>query len=319
MINQQTRLILVEGVPFTGKSTTSEYIATQLDLNGYRAHWISEGMMLQHYFPYASAVLDRQQILSETVLRTEWSSFVETALAAATMFVVDSALSYAAVDPLLMEDRPVEAIHAELRRIAELCVPLQPRVIHLTGDVERLVPASIVERGEGWREHLVGQAEATPYQQARGRSGVAGATRLLHDSQELLRAVLVHDDWPTLTLDVTALDWAAHRRAILAFLKLDEVEVDRPALARSVLQSYVGTYATDDPERFDKMLSVRLEHDTLALHGPDARYGTLVPVSATRFHLQATPLDVEFVVEEELAQHLMLLTSDGKAHGYRRA
>jgi hypothetical protein len=243
---------------------------------------------------------------------------VETAQAADTIFVVDSALSYAAVDPLLMEDRPMEAIHAELRHIAELCAPLQPRVIHLAGDVEQLVPASIVERGEWWREHLVGQAEATPYQQARGRSGVAGATRLLHDCQALLGAILAHDNWSALTLEVTAPDWAAHRRAILAFLKLDEVAVDRPVLAPSVLQSYAGTYATDDPERPNKMFSVRLEHDSLALYGSDTRYGPLVPVSATRFHLQATPVDIEFVVEEGSAQRLTLFTSDGKAHNYRR-
>jgi hypothetical protein len=317
-MNQHTRVIFVEGIPFTGKSTTSEYVATQLGLNGYAARWIPEGVMIQHYFTHALAVIDREQTFSETMFRTEWSTFVEAAQAATTMFVVDSALSYAAVDPLLTEDWPVEAIHAELGRIAELCAPLQPRVIHLTGDVERLVPASIVERGEDWREHLVRQADAAPYQQARGRSGVAGATSLLHDSQELLRAILTRDNWPTLELDVTAPDWAAHRRAILAFLGLDEVLVDRPALAPAVLQSYAGMYATDDQERSPNVLIVRLEDDTLALHGPGTRYGSLVPVSATRFHLQATPVDIEFVVEEGLAQRLVLFRSDGTAHGYRR-
>lgn len=316
-MNQQTRLILVEGVPFTGKSTTSEYVATQLNLNGYPTHWMSEGMMLQQ-FPHALAVIDRQQTVSETVLRAEWSTFVETVLAATTIFVVDSALSYAAVDPLLTEDRPIEAIHAELRHIAQLCMPLQPRVIHLTGDVEYLVPASIAERGAGWQEHLVRQADATPYQQARGRSGVAGATSLLHDSQELMRAVLAGDEWPTLMLDVTTSDRTAHKQAILTFLNIDEVPVDRPALARSVLQPYVGTYATDDPNRRDKVLSVQLEQDTLALHALDTRYGPLVPVSVTRFHLQASPVDIEFVVEDGLTQGLTLLTSDSTAHSYRR-
>ncbi len=86
-----------------------------------------------------------------------------------------------------------------------------------------------------------------------------------------------------------------------------------------MLQSYVGTYVADDPERSDKELSVRLEHDMLALHGPGMRYGPLVPVSATRFHLLATPVDIEFVVEDGLARLLTLFTSDGKAHRFQRA
>jgi len=317
-MNQQIRMILVEGIPFTGKSTTSEYIATQLNLNGAAAHWVSEGMLLQRYFPHAVEVFDQQQPLAEAVMRTEWSSFVEAALASDSIFVVDSALSYAAVAPLMTEDRPVAAIQAELRHIAAVCAPLQPHVIHLTGDVERLVPASIVERGAGWQEHLVRQAESAPYQQARGRSGVAGAISMLGDSQEILRAVLAHDPWPTLTLDITDPDWATHRRAILAFLQLDEVLVDRPAIAPSVLQSYIGTYVADDQERAEKVLSVQLEHETLVLHIADTRYGPLLPISPTRFHLQATPVDIEFAIEAGLAQYLTILRSDGTAQRFRR-
>lgn len=317
-MNQQTRLILVEGVPFTGKSTTSEYITTQLDLNGYPAHWVSEGMLFQRYFPHVLAAGDRRQPLSESMLRAEWNAFVETVLAADPIFVVDSALSYTAIAPLLDEDRPVAAIYAEIRRIAELCAPLHPRVIHLIGDVERLVPASIVERGMGWQEQLVRQAEAAPYQQARGRSGVEGATRLMHDLQVLVGETLAHEAWPTLTLDVTAPDWSAHRRAMLAFLELDEVLVERPVLARCVLEAYVGSYATDDPERRDKVLSVQLEHETLTLHGADTRYGLLLPMTATRFHLEASPVDIEFVVEDGLARQLTVHRSDGTTHSYRR-
>jgi hypothetical protein len=317
-MNQQLRMILVEGVPFTGKSTTSEYIASQLELNGHATHWISEGMLLQRHFPQTMAMLDQQQPLAEAAVRAEWQAFVATALADPRVFVVDSALSYVAIAPLLMADRPLAAIEAELRHIAGLCASLQPQVIHLTGDVAQLVPASIVERGPGWEEHLVRQAEAAPYQQARGRSGVSGATSMLYDSQELTRAALAQDDWPTLTLDVTAPNWAAHRRAILDFLGLAEVTVERPMLDQAVLQSYLGTYSADDPQRVDQVLSVQLEGETLVLHGATMRYGTLLPVSPTRFHLQATPVNIEFQAEDGPAQRLSMITSDGTAHGYRR-
>lgn len=317
-MNQQTRMIMVEGEPFTGKSTTSEYIATQLNLNGYAAFWVSEGMLLQRYFPQAMAMLDRQQPVSETVLRAEWSAFVETVRAADTIFVVDSALSYAAVDLLLMEDRPVEAIHAETRHIADLCAPLQPRVIHLTGDAARLVPASIDERGERWRKQLIDQSEAVPYQQARGRVGIEGAISLMRDAQALVHEVLTRGVWETLTLDVMTPDWSARQRAILAFLGLDEKTVDRPTISPSVLRTYTGTYASDDPNRVDRELSVQLANDVLTVFAPGQRYGTLLPVSETRFHLQSSPLDVEFVIENGSVQAMMLQNSEGKTHLFRR-
>jgi hypothetical protein len=52
-MNRLLPLVLVEGLPFTGKSTLSEYIAQQLKLNGYPQQWVSEGVMLQQHFPHA--------------------------------------------------------------------------------------------------------------------------------------------------------------------------------------------------------------------------------------------------------------------------
>ncbi|HEX8684808.1 MAG TPA: hypothetical protein VF707_20995 [Ardenticatenaceae bacterium] len=313
----QTRLIMVEGVPFTGKSTLSEFVAQQLRLNGTEAHWVSEGMLFQRHFPHVIASFDQQQPVSEAQLWEDWNAFVQAIMAAPAPFVVDSALSYTLVYPLLAEDRPTEEIFAFCNRVADLCAPLQPRVIHLTGDVDYLVRASIAERGKAWEEQLVRQSEAAPYQQARGRTGVEGAIGLDGDAQALTGRVLERG-WQALTLNVTPADRPANQRDILDFLGIDEVPFEHPTFAQSVLQSYTGSYATDDPEAQLKLLFVRFEGEGLALHGPDSRYGALIPLSETRFHLRASPLDFEFVVEEGLACRLLLFTSDGKTRVYLR-
>jgi len=314
----QTKLVLVEGLPFTGKSTLSEYAALQLGLNGHAAEWVYEGVMLNKYFPHVKAVLDQTQPLSEELLWADWSAFVQAVKSAPATFVVDAAISYAAVNPLLREDRPHAAILDKVTRIAELCAPLHPRVIHLMGDQERLVRASIVERGDKWQKQLVGQSDAAPYQKARGRSGVEGAIAFFHETQELMDAVLDAGGWQTLTLDVTSADREANRRATLSFLGIDEVEVKPPALA-AALEAYTGTYAEEDPDGPVGTLEVRIEGDRLALYQPGMRLGRLVPVSATRLHLTATQVDVEFVVEEGVARRLVLHTSSGKALAFRRA
>jgi hypothetical protein len=165
---------------------------------------------------------------------------------------------------------------------------------------------------------MVRQSDAAPYQQARGRSGVDGAIGFLQETQDLMRVILEDGGWPTLTLDVTTTDWDTNRRAVLDFLGIAEVTVDRPVLSLEELQSYTGTYVRDDPEGSGRTLSVRIEHDTLALHEPRMRVGPLVPVSTTRFHIPATRLDAEFEVEVGTARRLVLLTPDGTAHVYRR-
>ena len=314
------KLVLVEGVPFTGKSTLSEYAAQQLGLNGRAAEWVSEGVMLEKYFPHIIPVLNQTQPLSEESLWADWSAFVQTVKSEPATFVVDAALSYAAVLPLLAEDQPHAAILAKVTRIAEMCGPLHPRVIHLMGDQERLVRASIVERGEKWQKQLVDQSDAAPYQKARGRSGVEGAITFYRETQELMDEVLEAGGWQTLTLDVTSADRETNRRAVLSFLEISEVQVDPPVLA-APLQAYMGTYAEEDADGPIGTLEVRLEQDRLALHepGPGMRLGPLVPVSAKRFHLMATQLDVEFEVEESMARRLVLHTPSGRALAFRRA
>ena len=312
----QTKLVLVEGLPFTGKSTLSEYAAQQLGLNGYAVEWVHEGMMLDKYFPHVP--MDQTQPVSEEALWEDWSAFVETVKNSPAIFIVDAAISYAAVDPVLAQDRPHAAILDMVTRIGELCAPLHPRVIHLIADQERATRASIVERGDKWQQHLVGQSDSMPYQKARGRSGVEGAIALFQETQELMHGVLEESGWQTLTLDVTSADWEANRRAILSFLGIGEVRVDPPTLA-AAMQAYTGTYAQEDSDGKIGTLDVRLEGDRLALYEPSMRLGLLVPVSETRLHLIATQLDLDFVVEEGMAQRLILHTSSGKSIAFRRA
>jgi hypothetical protein len=199
-------------------------------------------------------------------------------------------------------------------------------VVHLVGDQKRIALASIVERGEKWEKQLVDQSDATPYQKARGRSGVEGAITFLQETQELMDEVLEASGWQPLTLDVTSTDRETNRRAMLSFLGISEVQVAPPVLA-APLRAFAGTYAQDDPDDPEGnigtgaigTLEVRMEQDQLALYQPDMRLGLLVAVSATRFHLAASPLNVEFVVENGMVRRLVLIRSSGKTIPFSRA
>jgi hypothetical protein len=303
-------LVLVEGIPFTGKSTTSEYIAQQLNLNGYPVQWVSEGVMLKQYFPDVLASFTEAKPLTQEMLWQNWSTFVEAVRQAPASFVVDSALSYAAVFRLLQADTPIPEIIAWLDRLAELIVPLQPRVIHLTGDAEHLTRLSIVERGAGWEKQLVSQSEAALYQQARGRKGVEGAIRMMEETQALVHRVLARG-WQPLTLDVTGGNWGTYQQRILNFLEIPAVEVTPPEIAPELLQAYSGIYTREQDDGTRQTLIAKLEQERLALYGPDIRHGSLIPLSERRFHLQTSTVDVEFEAVGE-TYRLVLASLDGE-------
>jgi hypothetical protein len=302
-------LVLVEGLPFTGKSTLSEYIAQQLKLNGYPQQWVSEGAMQKNHFPHVLATFEDENLLSEEALWQNWSAFVETVQAAPTAFVVDGALSYTAVYRLLRVDWPTSQILAWLERLADLCAPLQPRVIHLTADADYLAWASIAERGADWEKQMIRQTEPTSYQKARGRTGIAGAIQMMEEVQTLTSRVLAAG-WQSLTLDVTEGQWPVYQKTTLDFLGIPEVVVTPPDLPLSLLQSYAGAYAPVNAELTGLMLTVQLEEGELALYGPDTRYGPLIPLTEQRFHLRASGVDIAFTPETGGARQLTLFSSD---------
>jgi hypothetical protein len=256
--------------------------------------------------------------LSEETLWQNWSTFVETVLSRPETFVVDSALSYAAIYRLMLHDLPTVQVLAWLERLAILCAPLQPRVIHLVGDVDHLARASIVERGTEWEEQMIKNTEPTPYQQARGRTGVSGAIRMMEDTQALTHRVLAAG-WQSLTVDVSAGKWPIYQRTILDFLEIPEVVVTPPHVLPELLQAYAGDYAPVEADETLPILNVRLEEGTLVLFGTNTRYGSLIPVSDKVFHLRASGVDIAF--EQEAGQQtfkLVLLSSGGKRRFFQK-
>jgi hypothetical protein len=87
----QTQLVIVEGVPFSGKSTLGDFAVLQLGVHGSGVEWIPEGVMLYRFFPHVVAVHVQKEALAPALLWADWSSFVQAALASPSSFVVDTA------------------------------------------------------------------------------------------------------------------------------------------------------------------------------------------------------------------------------------
>jgi hypothetical protein len=277
--------VFVEGVPFSGKSTLSEFIYEQLVLNGVRSTWISEGALFGRYFPGAL-----EPNLTLDSLRAEWKALAEALCAADELSVVDSALSYPGIYAMLALNLTAAEIEQQFHWLRSLFEPLPPRVIYLRSNPRRTVPASIEDRGEAWREQLLRQTEEHAVKRRLDLRGNEGAIALMDEQQQLFTNVVSSTGWTTLTLDVEEGEWSERRRRVLDFLGIQGIEPPPVQIPLEQLASYSGEYESESGNPY----TVVLEKDRLVLYQPDNRLGWLKPRTCSLFHLEASDVDVEF-------------------------
>lgn len=298
-------IVFVEGVPFSGKSTLSEFLAEQMNAQGIPAEWVSEGAMLERFFPRVRDSFETSAPVPISELRKEWAAFATAARLGET-WVIDSAISYAGIHPLMQSMALAEIPQAW----AQIRPDLDARVIHLLTEPRIAVPTSIEERGAAWRQQLLKQGDQSPYQRQNGLLGLDGVITQMIDHQKATSRSLATGPWPLLSLQSPGPGWSENRQLALDFLGLRWTE-SNIELESSVLDRCTGEFATDSGQR----LTVIKSEGGLVLFEPDSRLGPLVPRTNLRFHLQASDLDLEFDPEGAL---LTLISRYRPPRSYRR-
>ncbi|HSH81388.1 MAG TPA: hypothetical protein VLA19_22905, partial [Herpetosiphonaceae bacterium] len=133
---RDTKLIFVEGVMGSGKSTTANFIARQLQRNGFPARYIFEGgeghvvrLMgdLPHPFkPWLD--LTTQEYREKSLAK--WRAFVAQARHTDTVAVLDGQLFHGNMTDLLIMDTGRAGLRAYVHDIVEITRELNPVLIY---------------------------------------------------------------------------------------------------------------------------------------------------------------------------------------------
>ena len=174
-LGMDSRIIFVDGLMGTGKSTTAEFISTVLRETGSSARFIPEGER-----PHPTKV-GKVRSVGEYVdsgIR-KWSRFVADVQDAAEVFVLDGQLFHFNVDEMLFLDATPSEILDYVMAIDSLTEPLAPSLVYYYAEnwreeLERVFSA----RGDGWLARQTAWKTATPYCQHRGLSGLEGLLSL---------------------------------------------------------------------------------------------------------------------------------------------
>ena len=185
-----TKLILIEGLPGAGKTTTSIHLGKNLQEAGIPCNWYLEEDVGHPIDCVDFKIKDLQEKLPLL-----WEAFVERARQNQTVTVIESRLWQNTALFMLMAEYPVEEIMRLHQQVWQVLAPLSPVLLYLyEGDVEGALRRTYKSRGEARMATEFENTNRYPWFQSRGLYDHAGWVQFFQEW--LLVAEELFEDWP---------------------------------------------------------------------------------------------------------------------------
>jgi thymidylate kinase len=238
------RLIIVEGLTGSGKSTMAHFIARQLQHNGIDADWFHEG---EFHHPIFIDVESNIEEVMEAMLG-KWRAFVEWIESSGKVIVVEACFFNNVIESLLVHnvDRPrIIEYGYELQEIVE---PLNPALVYLVQpDIVNALARNFGDRGDGFKDYVIQYATSTPYATQRGLEGYEGMVTFWRDFVSVTDELFHNYHISKLMIDSSVGDWDGHDHRVLEFLSIPPVQ--EHTVSRGEALRFVGTYRDEKNSR----------------------------------------------------------------------
>ncbi|WP_164545499.1 AAA family ATPase [Paenibacillus albus] len=311
---QNTQLIMIEGIPGSGKSTTAQLIANELRRMGVNHKWWYEeekGHPVYFYEDYTEiqAIIDdltngNYPKVIDNALK-KWRQFADSVLSSGDVVIVDSCLFGYLTWTLFPFEVPAQEIEAYVRAVEQIIKPLNPHVIYYyQADIGAALAKICTRRAGETEQNFIRAAAESPYGKSRGLSGFEGLVAYWKGYREITDRAYQRLACTKISIDNTEGNWPQYARLISDFLGFDHSD-QAPLGEQDDVKHFVGTYQSKTEGIPD--CSIRIESGQLIADGlPQVwKKSTLIPNSSGVYDVQSLPFQVSFVVVDEgIRMHL---------------
>ena len=226
----RSRLIFVEGIMGSGKSTTARWLARLFRRTGNPARPVPEARphptnvfrTLPHWKqPWLD--LTTEELMTRSY--ANWQAFVARGLLEPHIYVFDGQLFHGDFTSLFLMGCPPASLRQYVQTVLQLAGPLNPMIIYCyQDDVAQALDRIAAQRGQGWVESQVAWKVASPYGQQRGLAGIDGWKQLYREYRQVTDMCLQTLEVPTITIETSAGDWLRYQTRIRTFLDLPLIQ-----------------------------------------------------------------------------------------------
>jgi DNA polymerase III delta prime subunit len=230
-----THLLLIEGPPGSGKSTTAELLAAEIAKTGKACQCFQEWHPEN---PIAiGSDLDLEQVVSTAIAREgevlrQWQQFARSRQTSEVVTVMESRFWQTSAMLMYAAGSPLEHVLDSNRQVAEAVLPLEPALIYFAMDDLRALTTNTIKIKEAewqragfpgtWVGHIYTALEDQKWFTQRGLTGLEAYLAFLEEWAQVSEQLYDGLPFPKVTIRNPYQDWTAAMGKMREFLGLPQ-------------------------------------------------------------------------------------------------
>lgn len=223
-----SHLIVLDGLPGSGKTTTGQWLTAVLLQQGLNARWLPEAEIshplwwYQHWNGAEYQPPDFNSIPIEMFIQnsiSKWKEFTKSAHGTGQLFIAESVFFQNAVAIFLMGGARATALVEYALEVQKITQRLDPILIYFRqNDAGAALRKICKSRGPAFEAELIRNMEQFPYLNQRKLKGFDAVTALWTEISKITNALFKGYAIRKLAIETSEGSWQAYQQQILDFL-----------------------------------------------------------------------------------------------------